>query len=402
MKSLLLDLSPGRVVATKILSLPWHGAFFGPWAPLRCVDTPRADLPGPRWVRVRTRLGGICGSDLHQVFIDGSLSVSPAAFPGRSPGFLGHEAVGQVVEVGSGVTRVRLGDRVAMDGTNDCLSMELDPPCRACAGGNRIVCENAALHRGPQPHGGGWSEEFIRHETNLFAVPPGMSDEEAVLVEPASNGVRAAIRTAPEPGEKVLVIGAGTLGLMTIGALRAAEPRCDITASVLFDRQAKEAVAHGADRALLRESLFGAASRITGARVYSGFRGNRATTGGFDAACDCVGSAGTLGTAIRCIRAGGRLVLVGAALRPMTVDLTPVWYQEVDIRGMRSHGSEEWQGARLPSFERVGQWVTEGKMSLKGILTHRFPLADYRAALTLAAEPDKRKSWSLKVAFEFP
>src|SRR4030042_1390381 len=99
-------------IATKLLSVAWPGAFFGPWAPLRYVDAPRGELPGPRWARVRTRLGGICGSDLHQVFIDGSLSVSPAAFPGRSPGFLGHEAVGEVVEVGSGVTRVRPGDRV--------------------------------------------------------------------------------------------------------------------------------------------------------------------------------------------------------------------------------------------------------------------------------------------------
>jgi threonine dehydrogenase-like Zn-dependent dehydrogenase len=287
-----------------------------------------------------------------------------------------------------------------MDGSNDCLSMEIDPPCRSCAAGNRIVCENAAEHRGSQPSGGGWAEEFVRHETNLFPVPPELTDEEAVLLEPASNGVRAALRTAPLPGEKVLVVGAGTIGLMTIAALRAAEPRCDITAAVLFDRQGKEAVARGADRALVREDLFDATARITGAKVYRGFRGNRVTTGGFDAACDCVGGPGTLGRALRCVRAGGRLVLVGAALRPMTLDLTPVWYQEVDIRGMRSHGMEEWEGVKLPSYERVAAWVRARRMRIEGIVTHRFPLERYREALTLAAARDKGRSWSLKVVFE--
>lgn len=402
MKSLVLDLSPARVIATKALAPVWPGAFFGPMAPLRFVESgQRPPLPGPRWVRVRSRLSGICGSDLHLVFLEGSLSVSAAAFPGRSPGFLGHEVVGEVLETGPGVRDLKPGDRVAMDGTNDCFSMGITPACPACASGNRIVCHNAAEHGGEQPSGGGWSEEFVRHESNLFRVPDGMSDEEAALLEPASNGVRAALRAAPQAGEKCLVIGAGTIGLMTIQALRAARPDLDISASVLFPRQGEEAVARGADRALVRESIYGAAARLMGARVYKGFRGNRTTTGGFDFACDCVGSAGTLGTALRCVRTGGRVVLVGAGLSFMDIDLTPVWYQEVDILGMRSHGAEEWEGESLPSYRRVARWVREGKMNLKGMVTHRFPLEDYRRALTLAAARDKMRNWALKVAFEF-
>jgi threonine dehydrogenase-like Zn-dependent dehydrogenase len=288
-----------------------------------------------------------------------------------------------------------------MDGSNDCHSLGIESPCRACAEGNRIVCENAAETRAPQPQGGGWSEEFVRHEASLFPVGPELPDEEAVLIEPASNGVRAAIRAAPRPGERALVLGAGTLGLMTIQALRAAEPECDITASVLFPRQAEEALARGADRALVRGDLYEATRSVTGARVYRGFRGNRTTTGGFDLACDCVGSAATLGTALRCVRTGGRVVLVGAALSPMDIDLTPVWYQEVDILGLRSHGVETWAGVRLPSYERVVRWVREGKMRLGGMLTHRFPLGDYREALRLAVARDKERAWSIKVAFDF-
>ncbi len=400
MKSLVIDLSAPRVIAAAVLGSVWPGAFFAPFAPLRLVDLPPAPLPGPRWVRVRTRLAGVCGSDLHLVFVQGSLAVAPAALPGRSPGSLGHEAVGDVVEVGAEVRDFKPGDRVAMDGSSDCFSMGIDPPCPACAAGNRIVCWNAAEHAGPQPEGGGWGEEFVRHESNLFKVPPELTDEEAVLLEPASNGVRAALRARPEAGEKALVIGAGTIGLMTIQALRAAEPGLDITAAVLFDRQAEEARARGADRALVREDLVAAAARLAGGRVYSGFGRNRVCVGGFDFACDCVGGPGTLGTALRCVRPGGRVVLVGAALAPMGIDLTPVWYHEVDIVGMRSHGVEDWGGARLPSFQRVVTWVREGRMRLSGFVTHRFPLAEYRRALTLAAARDKARTWSLKVAFE--
>ena len=336
-----------------------------------------------------------------------TLSLSRAAFrwrqatlPGRSPGFLGHEALGEVVEVGPAVRGLAPGDRVVMDGSNDCLSMGIDPPCRPCAEGNRIVCYNTVEHRGPQPVGGGWGEEFLRHESNLFKVPVELSDEEAVLLEPASNGVRAALRAEPLAGERALVIGAGTIGLMTIQALRAAEPLLDITAAVLFERQAEEAVARGADRALVRGDLFEAAARLAGARVYTGLAANRVAVGGFDLVCDCVGSAATLGTALRCTRACGRVVLVGAALAPLKIDLTPVWYHEIDIRGMRSHGVEEWKGIRMPSYQRATSWVLEKKMRLAGMVTHHFPLSQYRSALSLAAARDKRRNWSLKIAFD--
>jgi 2-desacetyl-2-hydroxyethyl bacteriochlorophyllide A dehydrogenase len=398
---LIADLTPGRVLATKALGTLSRSAYFGPLAPLRLVELPRQPLPGPRWARVRTRLAGICGSDLHLVFIEGSLSVAPAALPGLSPAFLGHESVGEVVETGPRVTRVAVGDRVVMDGSNDCYSAELEPPCPACASGNRIVCERAHNDSGPRAVFGGWSEEFIRHESNLVRVPDAIPDEEAVLIEPAANGVRAALRGRPLAGERFLVIGAGTIGLMTVQALRAAEPGCDITASVLFERQAEEAVARGASRAIVREDPRDAAVRLAGARLYRGFGRNRTTTGGFDGVIDCVGSGRTLAAALRATRTGGRVVLVGAALAPMTIDLTPAWHQEVDIIGMRSHGVEEWRGESLPSFERVLKWMLEGRLKLAGMVTHRFPQARYRDALSVASALDKRRTWSIKVALEF-
>jgi len=401
MKTLYIELDPLRVVATKALGKVWRGAYFSPIAPLHYADIPRPPLPGPRWVRVKTRMGGICGSDLHLVYIEGSLSVAPAALPGHARMYMGHEAVGEVTEVGPEVIRFKVGDRVVMWGGGDCISMEIEPLCRHCAQGNRALCENSSELSGPQAVGGGWSEEFIRHESALFPVPPDLSDEEAVVIEPASNGVRAALRGEPRPGDKVLIIGAGTLGLSVLQALRAAQPEVDITVSVLFPRQAEEAVKRGAERALVRENLFEATARLTGAKLYRGFRGNTMLKGGFDLIYDCVGVEQTLETALRCTRAGGRVVLVGVKLDRMKIDLTPVWYEEVDLRGFHAHGVEEWQGERLSSYERVVKWAQEGKLNLKGFVTHRFPQAAYPQALALASAWDKQRYWAIKVAFEF-
>lgn len=401
MKTIYIELDVFRVLATKALGKFWRGAYFSPLAPLHYADVPRPPLPGPRWARVKTRLAGICGSDLHLVFIEGDLSVAPAALPGHARMYMGHEAVGEVIEVGPGVNRFKIGDRVVIHGGDDCASMEIEPPCRHCAEGNRALCENSSELSGPQAVGGGWGEEFIRHENNLFPVPASVSDEEAAVIEPAANGVRAALRGEPQPGDKVLIIGAGTLGLMTLQALRAAQPDCDVTVSVLFPRQAEEALRRGADRTLVREDLYQSTARLTGARLYTGSFGNRMLKGGFDLIYDCVGTEATLGTALRCARAGGRVVLVGVKLAPMKLDLTPVWYEEVDLRGFHAHGTEEWAGERLSSYERVVRWLQEGKLNLKGMVTHRFPLEAYPQALTLAAARDKQRHWSIKVAFEF-
>jgi len=401
MKTIYLELDPLRVVATKVLGKLWSGAYFSPLAPLHYVNMPSPPLPGPRWVRVKPRLAGICGSDLHLVFIEGDLRVAPAALPGRKRMYLGHEVVGDVTEVGPGVSRFRVGDRVVQQKGHDCLTAEIQPPCRHCANGEWNQCENSSELAGPEAVGGGYSEEFIRHEAALFPVPASFSDEEAVVLEPAANGVRAAIRGEPQAGDKVLIIGAGTLGLMTLQALRAAQPDCDVTVSVLFPRQAEEATRRGADRVLLREDLYQATARLTGARLYQGAFGNRMLKGGFDLIYDAVGSPQTLGTALRCARSGGRVVNVGITLAPMTLDITPVWHEEVDLRGFLSHSTEEWQGEKLSSYERVVKWVAEGKLNLKGLVTQRFPLAEYRQAFTLARSRDKEKNWAIKVAFEF-
>src|SRR5206468_766552 len=106
-----LDLDPKRILLTRLLGRFWPGAYFSSFAPLRVQNVPRESLAASNWVRVRNRLAGICGSDLHLVYADGDLRVAPAALAGRHPSYLGHEVVGEVIEIGDDVQHLRIGDR---------------------------------------------------------------------------------------------------------------------------------------------------------------------------------------------------------------------------------------------------------------------------------------------------
>src|SRR5436305_13012238 len=109
-----MELNPRRVMLTRLLGLFWNGAFFSSFAPLQVQNLPRQSLPASNWVRVRNRLAGICGSDLHLVYLDGELNVAPAAIPNHSIIYPGQEVVGEIIEVGEDVQYLQVGDRVVL------------------------------------------------------------------------------------------------------------------------------------------------------------------------------------------------------------------------------------------------------------------------------------------------
>jgi len=177
-----LDLSIGHILPTKILGRFWRGAYFSSLAPLQVRNLPRQPLTNGmgNWVRVHNRLAGICGSDLHLVFADGDLSIAPAALPAHSHSYPGHEVVGEVIEIGENVQHLRVGDRVVLQSGPNCLSAGVQNPCNACATGNYNLCSNGKLP-GPGQIGGGWSEEMLLHEQQLFRVSDDIEDDQAVL-----------------------------------------------------------------------------------------------------------------------------------------------------------------------------------------------------------------------------
>ena len=205
MRAIYVDKNIPKALMVKALKPVWPGVVFSPLSISRYEDLPDPDLPGPRWVRVENKQCGICASDLSLLFVDAEPSVAPVALPGHQRLYLGHEVLGIVKEVGPQVTRVKAGDRVIMDtrfqGAN-CLSQEIDPPCPHCAEGNYMRCENASAGIGPRGVGGGWGDGFTAHETEIYPIPDGLTDDQAMMIEPISTGLRAVLRRTPGPGQR--------------------------------------------------------------------------------------------------------------------------------------------------------------------------------------------------------
>lgn len=401
MRTIYLDKDIPKALAVKMLKPIWPGVTFTPLSPSRYEEMPEPELPGPRWVRVKNKQCGICASDLSLLFVDADPSIAPVALPGNQRLYLGHEVVGYVTEVGPEVTRVKVGDRVIMDTRFQgatCLSQEIDPPCPHCAQGNYTRCENASAGIGPQGVGGGWGDGFTAHETEIYPVPDDLTDDQAMMVEPISTGLRAVLRRTPGPGQHVLVLGNGIVGLDTLQCLRAVSPDCHIAAMARHPHQAEMARRLGADEVILGEDGYQATARITGAKLYEGMFHNRMLLGGFDVIYDCVGSARTLQDSLRWARAGGTVVMVGIEFAPLKLDLNPIWYQEVDLIGLYAHGVEPWEGETRRTYGLVIDLMREGKLTVDGLITHRFPLSQWRQAISTALD---KHSGSIKVTFDY-
>jgi len=401
MRTIYFEVSVPKVLLLKALRPVWPGMVWSSLSPSHFAEIPEPTLPGPRWIRVRNHQCGICASDLMLLYAKVDPRTSLAAAPGRSRIYLGHEVVSEVVEVGEEVTRVKPGDRVVMDSRFQgptCLTQGVSPPCRHCREGNYGLCEYQSESLGPLGVGGGWSDGYTAHETEVYPIPSDLTDDQAVLIEPYSVAVHAVLRRAPQLRERALIIGAGAIGLMTLSVARVIAPEADLSIMARYPHQVEMAERLGADRVIAGGATEQIISQITGGKAYAGPMGSRAMRGGFDVIYDCVGSAHTIQDALHWTRAGGTVVVVGISPVMMTLDLSPIWNQEVNLLGSYVHGTEIWEGTRLHTYDLVIRWMREGRLVTDGFITHRFPLEEYKRAITVAG--DKRKEQSIRVLLQ--
>lgn len=394
MKALVVERLAHRFAAARIATMATGSGTGIGIGPVRLLDTDAPLLPGNDWLRIRPRLAGICGSDLATVDGESSRYFEDIV---SFPFVLGHEIV---ADVGEGeATR-----RVVVEPVLGCLARAITPPCPACAEGRKGACERLAfghIHPGLQTGfcsdtGGGWSEELVAHKSQLHDVPPQLSDEAAVMVEPTACAIHAALAGRIKPGERVVVLGSGTLGLLTLAALRRFSEPGRLIAVARHPIQRDLASELGADEIVEEAELGRAARRLTGSLALGKRTASPARlTGGVDVVFDCVGSSQSISEALSVVRPGGRIVLVGMP-GSVRLDLAPLWHREISLIGAYAYGVEDVDGKKVSTFSLAFDLVEHA--NLARLVSARYPLERYEEAVKHAASAGRRGS--VKVVFD--
>jgi threonine dehydrogenase-like Zn-dependent dehydrogenase len=353
---------------------------------LHLGDVEEPELPGRGWLRVRPSLSGICGSDTSAITGHASLYLDPLT---SYPFVPGHEVVGELDD----------GTRVVVEPALGCRVRGVEPECPRCAEGRPGLCENVTegpIEVGLQTGycastGGGWGEVLVAHESQLHAVPDGLSDEASVLIEPFACCIHAALRGGASPDDVVVVLGAGTIGLLTIAAVRLFTPPARLIAVAKHPHQREQARRLGADVVVAPDEVFQRVRFATRARRLDG-PDRPLLLGGAELTFECTGTARGLNEAARFTRAGGRVVAVGMPGEEK-VDWGPIWQRELSVMGAYAYGVE---GRGRRTFELALEAAPE--LALETLTGPLFQLSDYREAIAYALEAGRLSA--VKVAFD--
>lgn len=389
--------SPARYLASRGVTASklggrLSGMVAGNISPLRLVNLAAPERPGGDWTRVSPVLAGICGSDLGLLTGRSSPYLSPVT---SMPFVPGHEIVGHTVD---DLPDLAAGTRVVLDPVLSC-GPRATKRCRWCESGQESRCDHVTTGRlaaGLQTGfctdtGGGWSRQFVAHGSQLHRVPDDLSDERAVLVEPLACAVHAVRRAGVQPNATVAVIGAGTVGLMTLLALQELLPEVPVHVVAKHRHQQDRAQALGAAAVHEPARATRAIRRVTTARMHVPEFGSEFLLGGVDVVFECTGGARGLDTALRLARAGGTVVVSG--MPSGSVDLTPLWFRELHLIGAYASASDG-DGARSDFATAMG---LAASAPLDDWVEPPYALRRWREALGHAA--DAGKLGSVKIAF---
>src|SRR5580658_3340079 len=379
--------------------------------PMRLEDLEHPTPIRDDWAVAKTRLTGICGSDAKMVFSDFGDDFSDSPMNGffSFPTVLGHEVVAEVAEVGPGVSRLEVGQRVVLNPWLSCEPRGIEPRCGACQDGDLSLCWHFAqgplapgIHTGTSRDApGGFAEYLPAHESMLFPVPDSISDEVAVLADPFAVSLHSVTRHPPPPGGKVLVYGGGALGTTATAILRALHPDVEVMVVARFAAQAAVARRLGATvvdpfpvEQLIEEAAAwsgGVLQRVEGSLPM-------AHPGGFDVVYDTVGTGQTAEIGVRLLKQRGTIVKSGVHA-PERWEWSPLYFKEISWVGSNAFGVEEVDGVRLHGIAQYLRLASEGRIDMTGMLTHTFRLHDWIEAFTVLA--NQEESGAIKVAFDF-
>jgi threonine dehydrogenase-like Zn-dependent dehydrogenase len=400
MKALVYHRSIPRYLLSAFCNKVQRKRFHHMVTPLKLSEIPFVPAR-PGWVTIKTRLCGICGSDINLLKGAESMLLEPYA---SLPMVLGHELVGVVESApeGSGFTP---GARVVVEPVLDCACREL-PPCRFCAKGEYNLCENflnGALPPGSflgfnQAASGGMAEYTAAHPSKVLPVPDCLSDEDAVLVDSMASVMQPILENFPEPGDTVLVYGAGVLGQHALRCLRALGFAGRLVAVARHGFQADMARAGGADEVLRSPSRRDLARTLGGTFIPTTMGGGN-VEGGADVIFDCVASARTVQEALLALKARGRYVMIGTAGELGGVDFSSLWFRQLRLTGSASYATAAWNGERVRTYQLCLDLLAGGQYPSAGLLSGLFRIEDWKGAFQSVF--DKAGSGAMKAAFDF-
>jgi threonine dehydrogenase-like Zn-dependent dehydrogenase len=341
------------------------------------------NVPDPQplhddWVITRPRLTGICGSDSKQILLDfgeGDTDNAMAAFC-SFPQVMGHEVVADVVALGP-----------TARGLESFTDGDIKP----------------GIHTGVSADvTGGYAELMPAHDSMLFAVPDSVPDEVAVFADPFSVSLHAITRHPPPPTGRVLVYGAGSLGLCAVAVLRALYPQVAVAVVARFDAQAELARRFGADKVLAHEPRLAVIEELVawgGGRLRQPLQGlPMAYPGAVDVVYDTVGKPETFEVGVRVLKARGTLVKAGVHA-PGRWEWSPLYFKEINWVGSNAFGVEEVSGERKHAIAHYLDLASDGRVNLRPMLTHTFGLEQWRDAFLAIA--NQGESGAVKVAIDY-
>ncbi|HOJ92378.1 MAG TPA: alcohol dehydrogenase catalytic domain-containing protein [Dictyoglomaceae bacterium] len=392
MKAVWFEDSVPRYALSKVLGNIHSSFYYNAFSCLRYGDFPEPKLPGPKWVKIKTLMGGICGSDIGLIRLHDSLSTSSFT---SFPFVIGHENLGVIVEKGEEVENFEIGDRVIVDPVLSCYARDIDPPCEKCQNWEFSQCMNftegsispGLMIGACRDTGGSWGEYYVAHEFQLFKVPDKVTNENAILVDAFCSALHPVMRNFPKDSDTVLVAGAGSIGINVISSLRTLGSKARIIALARYKFQGELAKYYGADEVIYTKgldtyTLYEKVAEVTSAKVLKPILGKPVMIGGADVVYECVGSDSSIDDALRFTKQGGKLVLVGLVGVTKNVDWTFVWFKELKLAGTNSSSGEIFREERKRGYGIALQLMEEG-LDLSQLLTHTFDLKDYRKAIEM-------------------
>jgi len=323
---------------------------------LELVDVPEPPI-GIDDVRIGVRKTGICGTDLHIASWD-----PWAARTIKPPLIVGHEFVGDVLEIGSNVHDLAVGDRVSGEGHVVCGR------CRHCRAGRWHLCANTVglgVNRD-----GAFAEQVVLPVTNVWHHWPGIDEEVEAIFDPFGNAVHTAL-SFPVLGEDVLVVGAGPIGLMAAAVARHAGARYVVASEPNAFRR-ELATRMGATRVVDPRT-----------ETLKDVQQSLGMVEGFDVVLEMSGNRGALRDALANIAHGGGMAILGIPTEEIPIDVSQVVFNQLTLRGI--YGREMFE-----TWYKMSVMLHSG-LDIRPVITHRFSFRDHVAAFDAARSGDSGK-----------